>query len=142
VNAFGEEIIIDNAEAAIEKACQQTGAEIKEYTMAPIFMGEIEGERSKGSHEWVVSFYREPDDLEAFTDALDMALREVNSDYAAKRNNNFTLLRPTVTCVSPDTFEGLLRSEGRIGGQIKIPRLNSDRTYVERLKAFDAQRNQ
>lgn len=141
VNAFGEEIIIDNAEAAIEKACQQTGAEIKEYTMAPIFMGEIEGQRSKGSHEWVVSFYREPSDLEAFTDALDMALREINSDYAAKRNNNFTLLRPTVTRVSPDTFEGLLRKDGRLGGQIKIPRLNSDRTYIERLKAFDAEQN-
>ncbi len=141
VNAFGEEIIIDNAEAAIEKACQQTGAEIKEYTMAPIFMGDIEGDASKGAHEWVVSFYREPEDMEAFVDALDEALKQVNTDYAAKRNNNFTLLPPTVTRVAPDTFEGLLREEGRLGGQIKIPRLNGERTYVERLKAF-AQKHQ
>ena len=85
----------------------------------------------------MVSFYREPEDMEAFTDALDKAMMEANSDYAAKRHNNFTLLRPTVTKVAPNTFEELLRSEGRLGGQIKIPRLNSERTYVERLKKFD-----
>lgn len=140
VNAFGEEIIIDNAEKAVEIACKATGAEIREYTMAPIFMGEIDGQSAKGAHEWVVSFYREPSSIQAFTEALDGALREVNTDYAAKRNNNFTLLMPTVTQVAPDTFEALLRSEGRLGGQIKIPRLNSDRTYVERLKAFDKER--
>ena len=137
VNAFGEEIIIDNAEQAIEQACRATGAEIKEYTMAPIFMGDIEGHSSKGAHEWVVSFYREPEDMEAFAEALDKAMMEANSDYAAKRHNNFTLLPPTVTRVAPNTFEELLRSEGRLGGQIKIPRLNSERTYVEKLKAFD-----
>lgn len=137
VNAFGEEIIIDNAEEAIDRACKATGAEIREYTMAPIFMGDIEGESSKGSHEWVVSFYREPEDMEAFTDALDGALQAINSDYAAKRTNNFTLLRPTLTVVAPNTFEELLRSEGRLGGQIKIPRLNENRDYVERLKRFD-----
>lgn len=142
VNAFGEEIIIDNAEAAIERACHATGAEIKEYTMAPVFMGEIEGQASKGAHEWVVSFYREPASLEAFRDALDGALREINSDYAAKRNNNFTLLAPIVTIVSPDTFEGLLRRDGRLGGQIKIPRLNGERSYVERLKAFDREQKE
>lgn len=136
VNAFGEEVIIDNAERAMEKACQQTGAEVKEYTMAPIFMGEIEGERSKGSHQWVVSFYKAPADYEAFTDALDKALQDENSDYEVKRHNNFTLLRPTVTVVKAGTFVELLRSEGRVGGQIKIPRLNDDRTYVERLVAF------
>lgn len=136
VNAFGEEVIIDNAESAIYEACRQTGAEIKEYTMAPIFMGDIEGDSSKGAHEWVVSFHREPSDMEAFVDALDKALQEANSDYAAKRKNNFTLLRPTVTRVAPDTFEELLRSEGRLGGQIKIPRLSGERTYIERLKAF------
>lgn len=140
VNAFGEEVIIDNAESAIYEACRQTGAEIKEYTMAPIFMGDIEGESSKGAHEWVVSFHREPEDMEAFTDALDKALQEANSDYAAKRKNNFTLLRPTVTRVAPDTFEALLRAEGRLGGQIKIPRLSGERNYVERLKAFDQAR--
>lgn len=141
VNAFGEEIIIDNAESAIEEACHKTGAEIKEYTMAPVFMGDIEGEAAKGSHEWVVSFYRQPEDIEAFTDALDKALQGVNTDYAAKRRNNFTLLRPVVTVVGENTFEDLLRSEGRLGGQIKIPRLSGERTYIERLKEFDRTHN-
>ncbi len=140
VNAFGEEIIIDNAEKAVEAACHATGAEIREYTMAPIFMGQIEGESAKGAHEWVMSFYKEPSSLEAFGEALDRALCEVNTDYAAKRRNNFTLLPPTITKVASDTFEELLRSEGRLGGQIKIPRLNAERTYVERLKEFDLKR--
>lgn len=136
VNAFGEEIIIDNAERAMEQACNECGAEIKEYTMAPVFMGEIEGEMAKGSHEWVVTFYKQPDSLEHFTDALDRAMQGQNSDYAAKRKNNFTLLRPIVTVVAEDTFEELLRLDGRLGGQIKIPRLNGTRDYVERLKEF------
>lgn len=136
VNAFGEEVIIDNAESAIEMASKATGAEVKEFTMAPIFMGEIEGHSAKGAHEWVISFYREPESLEQFTIELDNAMRQLNSDYAAKRNNNFTLLMPTVTMVKRGTFEELLRSEGRLGGQIKIPRLSGERTYVEKLKAF------
>lgn len=140
VNAFGEEIIIDNAEKAMEQACKECGAEINEFTMAPIFMGEIEGESAKGAHEWVVAFSREPDSLRHFTEALDRAMQEQNCDYAAKRHNNFTLLEPTVSVVRKNTFEELLRSEGRLGGQIKIPRLNSTRDYVERLKAFDSQR--
>lgn len=136
VNAFGEEIIIDNAERAMEQACRLTGAEVREFTMAPIFMGTIEGESAKGAHEWVVSFFKEPENLEQFTEALDVALQEQNSDYAAKRKNNFTLLRPKVVVVAENTFEELLRSEGRLGGQIKIPRLNSTREYVERVKRF------
>lgn len=136
VNAFGEEIIIDNAERAMEQACKECGAEIKEYTMAPVFMGEIEGEMAKGTHEWVVTFYKQPDSMEHFADALDRAMQEQNSDYATKRRNNFTLLRPIVTLVAENTFEELLRSEGRLGGQIKIPRLNGTRDYVERLKEF------
>ncbi len=134
VNAFGEEIIIDNAEKAMEQACNECGAEIKEFTMAPVFMGEIEGEMAKGTHEWVVAFYKQPDTLEHFTDALDRAMQAQNSDYAAKRKNNFTLLCPIVTVVAENTFEELLRSEGRLGGQIKIPRLNPTRDYVEQLK--------
>lgn len=137
VNAFGEEIIIDNAEKAMEQATKECGAEVKDYTMAPIFMGEIEGESAKGAHEWVVAFFREPDNMEHFTEALDRAMQEQNCDYAAKRRNNFTLLAPTVTVVAPNTFEELLRSEGRLGGQIKIPRLNGTRDYVERVKSFD-----
>ena len=140
VNAFGEEVIIDNAERAIEAACKATDAEIEEFTMAPVFMGDVEG-HNQGSHQWVVSFRKAPEDIEAFTDALDAGLIAENSDYAVKRNNNFTLLRPIVSVVPQGTFEALLRKDGRVGGQIKIPRLSGERTYVERLLAFAAEKN-
>lgn len=136
VNAFGEEVIIDNAEAAMDRACRLTSSEIEEYTMAPIFMQDGQ----KGSHEWVVAFRRAPSDIDAFAEALDQALQQVNSDYEAKRRNNATLLRPTITVVPSGTFMELLRIDGRLGGQIKIPRLSSERTYVERLKALAADR--
>ena len=138
VNAFGEEVIIDDAEKAIEGACKATGAEIEEFTMAPVFMGAFEGSQ-QGAHEWVVSFRKAPDDLDAFADALDQTLIAENSDYAGKRRNNFALRRPIVTVVPAGTFEALLRKDGRVGGQIKIPRLSNERAYVERLKAFVAE---
>lgn len=132
VNAFGEEVIIDNAESAMDAACKATDAEISEYTMAPIFMTDT----VKGSHQWVVSFRKAPADMEQFTDALDKALQAVNSDYEAKRRNSTTLLRPTVTVVPDGTFVDLLRTERRVGGQVKIPRLSGERTYVENLVQF------
>ena len=135
VNTFGEEVIIDNAEKAIEGACKATGAEVEEFTMAPVFMGEI-ADTKQGSHQWVVSFRKAPEDIEAFAEALDQTLIAENSDYAGKRRNNFALLRPTVSVVPAGTFEALLRKDGRVGGQIKIPRLSDERTYVERLLAF------
>lgn len=141
VNAFGEEVIIDNAERAIEAACKATEAEIDEFTMAPVFMGELEG-RNQGCHQWVVSFHKAPRDMEQFTDELDKALQTENSDYEIKRKDDFALLRPIVSVVPLGTFEALLRKDGRVGGQIKIPRLNEDRTYVERLVAFAHQQTE
>lgn len=140
VNAFGEEVIIDDAEKAIESACAATGAEIEEFTMAPVFMGAFEGSQ-QGAHEWVVSFRKAPDDIEAFADAVDQSLSAENSDYAGKRLNNFALRKPIVTVVPAGTFEALLREDGRVGGQIKIPRLSNERNYVERLKEFVARTN-
>lgn len=129
VNAFGEEIIIENAEHAMEIACRATQAEVSEYTMAPIYMSG----KDKGAHEWVIEFRKNPNDIKLFTQELDKALQSVNSDYEAKRLRNTTLYSPTITVVEVGTFMEFLRSEGRLGGQIKIPRLNNDRTYIDRL---------
>lgn len=129
INAFGEEIVVDNAESAINAAAKATGAEIAEYTAAPIFM---EG-RTKGSHEWVVEFRKKPDSLERFTHELDIALQSLNSDYEAKRFKDTTLMPPRVSAVRPGTFMQWMGTKGKIGGQNKVPRLFNDRTFVEEL---------
>jgi phenylacetate-coenzyme A ligase PaaK-like adenylate-forming protein len=129
INAFGEEIVIDNAESAINAAAQATGAEISEYTAAPVFM---KG-RDKGSHEWVVEFRREPASLADFARELDEALQRLNSDYEAKRFRNTTLMPPKVSPVAPGTFMRWLADKGKIGGQNKVPRLFNDRTFVDEL---------
>lgn len=129
VNAFGEEVIIDNAERAMAAACHICDAEVTEYTMAPIYMGDD----ASGAHEWVIEFRKQPDSLEHFTVELDRALQNVNSDYQAKRLKNTTLRMPVVHSVAKDTFMNQLRSEGRMGGQVKVPRLSNDRRYVEQL---------
>ena len=135
INAFGEEVVIGNADAAIQAACEVTGAQIAEYTAAPVYM---EGRR-KGAHEWIVEFRRRPSDMAAFCRTLDDTLRAVNSDYDAKRFKDTTLSAPRITEVPADTFEGWLRSKGKLGGQNKVPRLNNDRTYVDELIRFAAQ---
>lgn len=136
INAFGEEIVIDNAETAIHFACLTTGADVAEYTAAPVYM---EG-REKGAHQWLVEFRREPDSMDEFVSALDKGLQNVNSDYEAKRFKSTTLQAPRVTALPVGTFEGWLRSQGKVGGQNKVPRLFNNRTYVEQLEAFASQR--
>ncbi len=129
INAFGEEIVIDNAESAMDEACTATGAEVAEYTVAPVYM---EG-RSKGAHEWVVEFRTPPASLKEFTHALDEGLKRVNSDYEAKRFKDTTLTGPQITAVPRGTFERWLRAHGKIGGQNKVPRLYNDRTWADEL---------
>lgn len=129
INAFGEEIVIDNAETAMHSACLATGADVAEYTAAPVYM---DG-RSKGAHEWVIEFRTAPTDMAAFTAALDDGLKAVNSDYEAKRFRDTTLTMPRITAVPAGTFEGWLRAHGKVGGQNKVPRLFNDRTYVDQL---------
>jgi hypothetical protein len=130
INAFGEEIIVDNAEMAILVACRKTGAEVAEYTAAPVFM-ELD---TKGAHQWVVEFSREPrGGVEAFTEALDRALKDVNSDYEAKRWRDTTLLAPVVDAVPAGTFMRWMERHGKIGGQNKVPRLANDRQYVDEI---------
>lgn len=129
INAFGEELIIDNAEKAIEKACKVTGALVAEYTAGPVFIET----NSKGSHEWIIEFEKEPEDLDQFTNLLDEALKSVNSDYEAKRFKDLNLVRPVVRSVPPGTFYRWLREKNKLGGQNKVPRLSNNREYLEDL---------
>jgi len=129
MNAFGEELIIDNAEQALSITCKKTGALIHEYSAAPIYMST----RQKGTHEWVIEFEKEPTDLDYFTTVLDHALMSVNSDYEAKRFKNITLEKPKVRNLKKGTFYNWYNDKGKLGGQNKIPRLSNDRKYLEEL---------
>ncbi|PIF00806.1 MAG: hypothetical protein CR994_03910 [Maribacter sp.] len=129
INVFGEELIIENAEEALRRICDKTGAEIKDYTVAPIFMSG----RDKGTHEWIIEFRRAPGDLDYFTEILDNALKSLNSDYEAKRYNNITLKMPIVHAARENLFYDWLKSKNKLGGQHKIPRLSNKRVYIEEL---------
>lgn len=129
LNAFGEEIIIDNAEKALSIACEKTGAQIAEYTAAPVYMGD----EQKGTHEWVFEFEKEPPDMDYFIDVFDHALMSVNSDYEAKRYKDITLIKPYMRKVKKGVFYNWFNNKGKLGGQNKIPRLSNDRKYVEEL---------
>ncbi|MFO7657599.1 MAG: GH3 auxin-responsive promoter family protein [Bacteroidales bacterium] len=129
MNAFGEEIIIDNAENALKIACEKTGALITDYTAAPIFMGSDK----KGTHEWLIEFEKEPENLDYFATMLDHALMSLNSDYEAKRYKNITLDSPVVRKMPKGLFYQWLEKKGKLGGQNKVPRLFNDRLYVDEL---------
>jgi len=129
INAFGEEIIIDNAEKALKTACEKTNSSITEYTAAPIFMTD----KSKGSHEWLIEFDNPPENIQYFTKILDNALCSLNSDYEAKRYKNITLEMPVIRNLKQGTFYKWLKSKGKLGGQNKVPRLSNDRKYVEEI---------
>ncbi len=129
INVFGEEVIIDNAEKALEAACKATNSLITDYTAGPVFMSS----ESKGSHEWLIEFAEEPADLNLFTEVLDSALKSVNSDYEAKRHKNLNLVRPVIRSVPKDTFNKWLISKNKFGGQNKVPRLSNSREYIEEL---------
>lgn len=129
INAFGEEVIIDNSERALKEACHQTGAIIREYTAAPIY---FEGNQS-GGHEWIIEFEKKPDEFERFVDLLDETLRQLNSDYDAKRFKDMALKRPTVHLAADGTFYNWLKLKGKLGGQHKVPRLANNREYVDSI---------
>lgn len=129
INVFGEELIVDNADKALESACSETGAIIAEYTAGPVFMDV----RSKGSHEWIIEFEKEPDDLNHFTRALDETLKTLNSDYEAKRFKDLNLVMPVVKSVPKGTFNNWLKTKNKLGGQNKVPRLSNSREYIEDL---------
>ena len=129
INIFGEDLFIDHAEKGLAAACKKTGAIMENYTAAPKFYES----NSKGYHEWVIEFVREPKNLEEFTDALDEELRNINDDYRSKRVQNSAIERPVVHQVPSGTFYGWLKKNNKLGGQHKIPRLSNNRDFIEEL---------
>ena len=129
INAFGEELIMDNAEKGLAYACEQTGAEILEYTAAPVFMDE----HAKCRHQWLIEFVRKPKDIGEFEQILDKKLQQLNSDYEAKRSHDITLQHLEVIVAREGLFNDWLKSKGKLGGQHKIPRLSNERKHIEEL---------
>jgi len=127
INVFGEEMIIENADAAIAYACEKTKARIRDYTACPIFMNE----GKSGGHEWLIEFIKEPEDTNLFMKYLDEKIMALNSDYEAKRTNNLTLDFPKFNKAEPGLFDAWLKKNGKLGGQHKIPRLSNSRTVFE-----------
>ena len=129
INAFGEELIVDNAEKGLAKACAETGAQVTDYSAAPVFMDA----NAKCRHQWLIEFARMPDDLQKFARILDETLKEVNSDYEAKRQNDLALQPLEVIVARRNLFHDWLEGKGKLGGQHKIPRLSNTREYIEEM---------
>ena len=134
INAFGEEVVVENTDRALAMTCEQIDATVKEYTAAPIYF-KSDG-KSKGGHEWLIEFERAPDDVEQFADLLDRNLQRCNSDYENRRKRNLALNRLTLHEVPVGTFHDWLRSKGKYGGQHKVPRLSNRRQFVEEILDF------
>lgn len=133
INAFGEELIVDNAEQGLAYACHETGAEVLEYTAAPVFM---DG-NAKCRHQWLIEFSKSPDSLERFSDLLDKKLQEINSDYEAKRYKDITLQHLEIIEAHHGLFEEWMKSRGKLGGQNKVPRLSNSREHIDQLLAMN-----
>ena len=129
INAFGEELIVDNAEKGLAYACQQTGAQVLEYTAAPVFMDA----KGKCRHQWLIEFSNEPDDLNLFSQLFDKKLQELNSDYEAKRYKDITLQHLEIVVARHDLFNDWLKMKGKLGGQHKVPRLSNSRDIIDQL---------
>lgn len=132
INAFGEELIVDNSDKAISIACLKTGAVVNDYSAAPVYFSD----ESNGAHEWLVEFEKVPDDMNRFIYELDDALKSVNGDYEAKRAKDIALRMPVVHAVHKGVFNAWLKSKGKLGGQHKVPRLSNDRTYLDEILSF------
>ena len=132
INAFGEEVIVDNTDKALAKACEATGAIISEYTAAPIFLGEADS----AAHEYLIEFEKQPPDIDKFVNELDNELKNLNSDYEAKRTADILLKKPVVNIMQEGTFFKWLKSKGKIGGQNKVPRLHNNRKYIDEILKF------
>jgi GH3 auxin-responsive promoter len=129
MNAFGEEVIVDNTDKAIAVACEKTNATVSDYTAAPVYFSQ----NSNGAHEWLIEFEKEPNNITAFTYELDNALKDVNSDYEAKRHKDIALRLPIVHVLPKDTFTKWLKSKEKLGGQHKVPRLSNERIILEEI---------
>lgn len=133
INAFGEELIMDNAEQGLAYACAKTGAQILDYTAAPVYMDS----NAKCRHQWLIEFSKEPDNLDEFSTLLDKKLQEINSDYEAKRYHDVTLQHLEVIKARPNVFNDWLKSKGKLGGQHKIPRLSNSRKNIDEMLAMN-----
>lgn len=131
INAFGEELMIENAESAIAKACRETDSVLSDFTAAPVYFGTS----NKGCHEWIIEFETPPADIEKFTVLLDQYLKEANSDYDAKRYKDLALQMPFVHQAAPGTFYKWMKKRGKLGGQNKVPRLSNNREYIDDILA-------
>ncbi|HUR66626.1 MAG TPA: GH3 auxin-responsive promoter family protein [Chitinophagaceae bacterium] len=129
INAFGEEVIVDNTDKAIAIACEKTGYVVNDYTAAPIYFSD----GANGAHEWLIEFEKDPKDAGSFVTELDNALKSINSDYEAKRHKNIALRLPVVHVLKKGTFNDWLRSKGKLGGQHKVPRLSNERNLLEEI---------
>jgi hypothetical protein len=130
INAFGEEVIVDNSDKAIATASEKTGAIVNDYTVAPVYFSDS----ANGAHEWLVEFENDPDTLDHFTEELDNELKKINSDYEAKRYKNIALGKPILHKLEKGIFNKWLKSKGKLGGQHKVPRLSNERNYIEEIK--------
>ena len=129
INAFGEEIIVENSDSAIACASEKTGAIVNDYTAAPVYFSD----NNNGAHEWLIEFEQEPSNMEQFIYELDSCLKNANSDYEAKRHKNIALRMPVVHSLKKGIFNLWLKQKGKLGGQHKVPRLNNDRKFIEEL---------
>jgi len=136
INAFGEELVVDNAEQGLAYACQQTGAQVLEYTAAPVFMDA----RAKCRHQWLIEFSRPPQDLRRFASLLDERLQQLNSDYEAKRYKDITLQHLEIVEARRGLFEDWLKQNGKLGGQHKVPRLSNSRQHIDQLLRLNIER--
>lgn len=128
INAFGEELVIENAEKAIAEACKATKAVVCDYTAAPVYMTS-----AKPGHQWLIEFYKKPDDLQQFNYILDETLKNCNSDYQAKRKGDMAMFAPDIVIAPQGCFENWLRLKGKLGGQHKVPRLSNDRKIIDEI---------
>ena len=126
-------MIVDNAEKGLAEACAQTGAQVQEYTAAPVFMDE----HGKCRHQWLIEFNKEPEDINAFAQILDQALQKINSDYEAKRYKDITLQPLEIIKARSGVFNDWLKQKGKLGGQHKIPRLSNKREFIEQILALN-----
>jgi hypothetical protein len=129
INAFGEEVIVENTDAAIAAASEKTGALVNDYTAAPIYFSED----NNGAHEWLIEFEKQPGNMEQFVYELDSSLKTFNSDYEAKRHKNIALRMPVVHVLKKGIFNTWLKQKGKLGGQHKVPRLSNDRKFIDEL---------
>ena len=133
INAFGEELMVDNAEQVLARACKETGAQVAEYSAAPVFMDAD----AKCRHQWLIEFAVMPDSVDKFAEILDNSLQEINSDYEAKRYKNITLQPLEIVVARPKLFHDWLKEKGKLGGQHKVPRLSNSRDYIEEMLSLN-----